>query len=299
MFGAILGGIGALMSAGSAMADRKENKEIDERNFQYQKENNEWMKEQHFEKMRREDSSVSRRAKDLENAGLSKTLAAGSGAQSSAPISPNAPQRSFKSKHQEAVAKSIQSSSMAMHLMQQKANISKTAAEQNKIEEEASFIKDSKEGKLKDQDLKNEFSERTLETRIKQIDSNLTESEQRIELIKSRKTLADAQKSLTDQKTKESISKTVDNYANALQRGASSTKIASEIAVNEAKIKLIESQTQESNVRRDTTQRDLDIYKETGKTSHWYKNKKRGWLEDTWDEMKDFKWYNPFKKNKK
>ena len=43
----------------------------------------------------REDTAVQRRAKDLEAAGLSKTLAAGSAAQTSAPINVSAPNISF------------------------------------------------------------------------------------------------------------------------------------------------------------------------------------------------------------
>lgn len=74
----IIGTLGGIASAGVNYANQQEN-------LEYQKK----LQQQVFE---REDTSVSRRAQDLQNAGLSKTLAAGEGASSGAVISTKAPE---------------------------------------------------------------------------------------------------------------------------------------------------------------------------------------------------------------
>lgn len=70
----------------------------------------------------REDTAIQRRVKDLVAAGLSPTLAAGSAAQSSSPISVSTPQSELGDIGQSALA-----------LMQAKQNISRTAAEEAAI----------------------------------------------------------------------------------------------------------------------------------------------------------------------
>lgn len=74
----IIGTLGGLASAGVNYSNQQEN-------LEYQKK----LQQQVFE---REDTSVSRRAQDLQNVGLSKTLAAGDGASSGAVISTKAPE---------------------------------------------------------------------------------------------------------------------------------------------------------------------------------------------------------------
>lgn len=108
---AALGGVNALQGIG---------------NYFLQKENLQWQKDAQRTTWEREDNAVLRRAQDLQNAGLSKTLAAGSAAQSSGPISTQAPQV-------DAVGKGIDAATAALALMRQKADIARTYAEIDNI----------------------------------------------------------------------------------------------------------------------------------------------------------------------
>ena len=81
MFGAIFGGLtGAYESY---------------KNVELQKDNLEWQKYVQNQNWERADSAVQRRAADLQNAGLSKTLAAGSGADVGDVVQTSAPQSSI------------------------------------------------------------------------------------------------------------------------------------------------------------------------------------------------------------
>ena len=77
----IFGGIAAVGDIGLGIA-----------NYNLQKETNRQNYEMWQEQMAREDTAVQRRMADLQAAGLSRTLAAGNAAQSSAPIRMEAPQ---------------------------------------------------------------------------------------------------------------------------------------------------------------------------------------------------------------
>ena len=96
-------------------------------NYFSQKDTLDWQKEAQRTTWAREDTAVQRRAKDLEAAGLSKTLAAGSSAQTSGPINVSTPQF-------EGVSKGIDSAAAALNLMRQKADIARTYAETGAIE---------------------------------------------------------------------------------------------------------------------------------------------------------------------
>ena len=96
-FGAILSGVaGGLANLGSAWASVKrvsDNKQVNDLNFQLQKENLAYQKDLQKIMFSREDNAVQRRVDDLRKAGLSPTLAAGSAAGSGPVISTSAPQR--------------------------------------------------------------------------------------------------------------------------------------------------------------------------------------------------------------
>jgi len=89
-------------------------------------ENYEYMKGVQKKTWEREDNSIQRRVADLKAAGLSPVLAAGQGAAVSAPVKlevPNLPK--------------IEPVSVALNLMQQKANIAQTAAQTEKLRQDA------------------------------------------------------------------------------------------------------------------------------------------------------------------
>lgn len=93
IFSSILGGIGSALGLGSSVANTISQNQAAAQNFQYQQDALNWQKEAQQIAWNREDTAVQRRAADLEAAGLSKTLAAGSAASSSNPVKIDAPQR--------------------------------------------------------------------------------------------------------------------------------------------------------------------------------------------------------------
>jgi len=93
-------------------------------NYSNQKKQLDWLKHAQRTTWSREDNAVQRRAVDLQAAGLSKTLAAGSAANTSSPI--NVPSPTMKlNAQQKAVA--------AMQMLQQKKQVEKTQAETDLI----------------------------------------------------------------------------------------------------------------------------------------------------------------------
>lgn len=111
-------GIGAILGA-SALTTAA--------NYFSGKANLDWQKKAQRTTWQREDNAVQRRAADLEAAGLSKNLAAGSAAQASGPIRTEAPQ----------INSDIPM--LAMNLMRQKADISKTEAETQYIKQQGAL----------------------------------------------------------------------------------------------------------------------------------------------------------------
>jgi len=88
LFEALVNGGAALIGGGLNAASGYYN---NERNIAMQRETNEMNERLMRENWAREDNAVSRRVMDLKNAGLSPVLAAGSAAQSSAPIKMDSP----------------------------------------------------------------------------------------------------------------------------------------------------------------------------------------------------------------
>ena len=109
--GALAGGA---MTSGGSIVQGYWNKKQQEKNLDYQKD----LQAQIFE---REDNSVQRRVADLKKAGLSPTLAAGSGAGAGSVISTQAPQMSGL----ENLGKSIETALAVKQLEQKNQDISK------------------------------------------------------------------------------------------------------------------------------------------------------------------------------
>ena len=95
--GDIIGGIGSslgnLVNAGANVYGTIKTVQQNKDNFELQKENYAYQKELQQDIFNREDTAVQRRVADLQAAGLSRTLAAGSSASSGSVVSTRAPQR--------------------------------------------------------------------------------------------------------------------------------------------------------------------------------------------------------------
>ena len=139
-----------------------------------------WQKYAQGVTWQREDNAVQRRAADLEKAGLSKTLAAGSGAQASSPMTPITPQNNyqFKSALADAFQNYLSASRQMVDIDSVKAGILNAKADTEKKQAEtASFKLDAllKNNELSLFDLKKTQIER--ENLIKQKQAAKTQAE--------------------------------------------------------------------------------------------------------------------------
>lgn len=115
-----------------------EQSRISKENLALQRENLDYQKQLQQTIFNREDNAVQRRAADLEAAGLSKTLAAGSAAGAGQAIQTEAPQRSDKYAQSMArFSSDIDMVGSVLNLMKQHADVSRTRAEANLLEAQA------------------------------------------------------------------------------------------------------------------------------------------------------------------
>lgn len=156
--GGLIGSIGSLIQGQKGLNQSKhavrlaaqqdaQNFSLQERihneNFGLASDQLQWQKDMQSQAWAREDSAVSRRAADLENAGLSKTLAAGGAASSSSPIRLEPAQRGIPQvgarevgAREEASARNFQMSQAWLNLAQQSREIAKTDAQLRIMREE-------------------------------------------------------------------------------------------------------------------------------------------------------------------
>lgn len=128
-------------------------------NYFLQRENLDWQKKAQRTTWEREDNAVQRRAADLEAAGLSKTLAAGSAAQSSGPIRTDAPQ-----------IQGLDMAQMAINLMRMKADVSKTYAETEMIKQQGALAAASAASQIQEKEYKAEINPLTIQQAKNQIE---------------------------------------------------------------------------------------------------------------------------------
>lgn len=124
--------IDGLLSLGAAGLSAWTDTEISKKNLEFQRKNLDYLKSVQRTTWEREDNAVQRRIADLKAAGLSPTLAAGSSAQASAPI--RTEPLEYKG---DPVGKGLQAASVALSMMREKAEISRTLADKKLAEDQA------------------------------------------------------------------------------------------------------------------------------------------------------------------
>lgn len=124
--GAVLGPAAATLGAAEGLV----NSYINYKNYQLQKDNYNYQKDLQNTIFMREDSSIQRRVADLSASGLSPVLAAGQGAGAGATVATNTPQYNKFSQLSE-------SAQAVLGLMSQQADISKTLAEEEYLQQQA------------------------------------------------------------------------------------------------------------------------------------------------------------------
>lgn len=123
----VLDGIAGILGGVAGVGSMITSQGIAEKNLQAQNDMLAWQKQAQEKTWEREDTATQRRMADLESAGLSKTLAAGSSAQTGSPIHMDTPQMSQD--YANAPLKGLSTAQAVMGLMRQKADISQVNAQ--------------------------------------------------------------------------------------------------------------------------------------------------------------------------
>lgn len=211
----------------------------------------------------REDTAVQRRAADLQAAGLSKTLAAGSGASTMAPIRLEPAQ--ISKDITDAPMRALQASQGVLELMRQKADIAKTAADTRfteiqaqKAQVETDFMKSTNPIRFDTMSLDLYKNKATVENAIKNVQLDVDAKGIAVKTAELNKELVQFSVESIDwqrvmQKLQESSA-----FNNVSQQNLE--LYAKEIALDQAKVNLEDSQ------------RNLNLWKSTGLPSGFNMN---------------------------
>lgn len=134
--GGILGGVGSIVQGGAAIGSATMTAQQNRENLRLQKQQFKYQKKLQGQLFAREDNAVQRRAADLKAAGFNRVLAAGSGANAGPVVSTTAPQGGPPPDLSGIGSVMSDAALMYMTMTKQKADISKTAAEIDLIEQQ-------------------------------------------------------------------------------------------------------------------------------------------------------------------
>lgn len=128
MMAALLPIAGAALGLGYSGYQSYLQNQTDKKNYELQKEQFEYQKTLQERMFQREDNATQRRAADLQAAGLSKTLAAGSAAQAGPVVKTDVPQMASKGREM-AMQTGQQTFALALDIARTRADITKTMAD--------------------------------------------------------------------------------------------------------------------------------------------------------------------------
>lgn len=171
-------------------------KKIEDRNFEFQKEQYEYSKNLQDRIFEREDTSIARRIADLKSQGLSPILAAGQGARAGAPIPVKAPQGETGSFALRAAA--IRESADITRTL---AEVSLIKAQADKAKTEADIIAETKDDvialskkKVEAMGYENDYAGQTLQSRVRQATAAAKSGEAQAYIDENKKYLSDVDK---------------------------------------------------------------------------------------------------------
>lgn len=161
--------IGGIFGAGASAYGASKEYDIAEKNYKLQKKQFAYQKDLQQTMFEREDTAQQRAAADLEAAGLSKTLAAGSGASAGPVVSTQAPQMDsgFARTASEGAINALM---MALQIGRQNADISKTQADTAVAQQTARNIKN--QNQMYEETFESNLLLKNMEVGTKQIELN-------------------------------------------------------------------------------------------------------------------------------